>query len=103
MVKRIIALLAALLLVSSAGAELKWREDTPALKMLKTYTENVNRLLAENGEQPINSLFANYPSETVMGITAEDDAEIPETVEITVEMTYDNLWSLELRVSEIDR
>ena len=103
MVKRIIALLAALLLVSSAGAGLKWREDTPALKMLKTYTENVNRLLAENGEQPINSLFANYPSETVMGITAEDDAEIPETVEITVEMTYDNLWSLELRVSEIDR
>ena len=70
---------------------------------LKKYTENVNRLLTENGEQPVNSLFSNYPSETVMGITTEDNAEIPEGVEITVKMSYDSLMSLQLRVSDAGR
>ena len=104
MVKRIAAALAALLMIPAAAlAGLEWRDDTPAMSLLKTYTENVNRLLEESGEQPINSLFANYPSESVMGITDEDNAEIPESVEITVKSTYDNLSSLELRVSEPER
>ena len=104
MVKRIAAALAAILLLPSAAlAALQWREDTPAMKMLKTFTEKVNQLLTEAGEQPINSLFANFPAESVMGITAEDDAEVPENVEITVESVYDNLCTLQLRVCDLER
>lgn len=104
MVKRTAAVILALLLaVNSAAAELQWLETTPALQILKKYTENTNRLLAENGETPINSLFACYPGETVMGITAEDNAEIPEGVEITVELYYDSLNTLQLRVNDLDR
>ena len=104
MVRRILAGAAALLLIPAlALAGLEWREDTPAMKTLKTYTEKVNQALAENGEQPINSLFSNYPSETVMGITAEDNAEIPENVEITVKASYDSLLSLQLRVNDPER
>ena len=69
-----------------AMAGMQWRDDTPALKILKNYTEAINKLLTEAGEQPINSLFSCFPAETVMGITAEDNAEIPEGVEITVEL-----------------
>lgn len=93
----------ALALLPAARAELKWREDTPAMTTLKQYTEQVNRVLTEKGESPINSIFSNYPSETVMGITILDDAEIPESVEITVRMYYDTMNSLQLRVSETDR
>ena len=104
MVRRIAAGFIALLLIPAAAlASLVWREDTPAMTTLKNYTENVNRLLTENGEQPVNSLFSNYPSETVMGITTEDNAEIPEGVEITVTMSYDSLMSLQLRVSDAAR
>lgn len=104
MVKRIAAALTVLILIPAAAlAGLVWREDTPAMSMLKTYTENVNRLLTETGEQPVNSIFANFPTETVMGITAEDNAEIPEDVEITVAMSYDNLLTLQLRVSNASR
>ena len=89
MVRRITAGVIALLLIPAAAlASLGWREDTPAMTTLKKYTENVNRLLTENGEQPVNSLFSNYPTETVMGITTEDNAEIPEGVEITVKIWY---------------
>ena len=86
-----------------AMAGMQWRDDTPALKILKNYTEAINKLLTEAGEQPINSLFSCFPAETVMGITAEDNAEIPEGVEITVELYYETLNSLQLRVSDPDR
>jgi hypothetical protein len=105
MVKRIAAALmaAVLLLPAAALAALKWSEETPGLVLLKEYTENVNEILTEAGESPVNTLFSNFPAETVMGITLEDDAEIPDSVEITVELTYESLRILELRVSEIDR
>ena len=104
MVKRIAAGMAALLLIPAVAlASLAWREDTPAMQLLKQYTENVNRLLSEAGSPPINSLFSNYPSQTVMGITMEDNAEIPEGVEITVDMSYDNLVKLQLRVNDTTR
>ena len=78
MVKRIAAGLTVLLMIPAlALASLAWREDTPAMQLLKQYTENVNRMLSEAGSPPINSLFSNYPSQTVMGITMEDNAEIP--------------------------
>ena len=104
MVKRILcAALALMLLPALATAELKWREDTPAMTLLKEYIETVNKLLAEHGEYPVNSIFSNFSAESVMGITAEDNAEIPETVEITVRTFHDSMNSLELRVSETER
>ena len=105
MVRKIAAVLAALILVPAAAlaAGMRWQDDTPALKILKTYTENINKLLTEAGEQPINSLFSCFSAEAVMGITWEDNAEIPEGVEITVEMYYDTLNSLQLRVNDPDR
>ena len=104
MVRRIAAVAAAVLLIPAiVMAGMKWNDETPALKMLKTYTENINKLLTEAGEKPINSLFSCYPSMTVMGITEEDDAEIPEGVEITVSLYYDTLNSLQLRVNDPDR
>ena len=109
MVKRILGWLlsamtaAVLLAVPGALADLKWREDSPAMTLLKQYTENVNAILTEHGESPVNSIFSNYPAETVMGITLADNAEIPENVEITVTMYYDSLDVLQLRVNETDR
>ena len=104
MIRRILAVLAAFLLVPAASlAELRWKEETPALTFLKQYTESINKLLTEHGESPVNSLFSVYARETVMGITEKDNAEIPEAVEITVKMYYDTLNSLELRVSDIRR
>ena len=97
-------ILTALILIPViALAGMQWRDDTPALKILKNYTENINKLLTEAGEQPINSLFSCFPAETVMGITAEDNAEIPEGVEITVELYYETLNTLQLRVNDPDR
>ena len=51
MVKRICALLAVLILLTTGSslADLKLRDKTPAQKMLATYIENVNEFLAENG------------------------------------------------------
>lgn len=104
MVRKIAAMILALLMIPAAAlAGMQWREDTPALAILKTYTENINKLLTESGEQPVNSLFSCFPTETVMGITSEDNAEIPEGVEITVRLYYDTLNSLQLRVSDADR
>ena len=104
MVKRIAAFLLAVLLVPAAAlTELKWTGDTPALKELKAYIEKVNGLLQDKGEMPVNSLFSCFPALAVMGITAEDDAEISETVEITVNLYYDTIDRIELRVSDADR
>ena len=49
MVKRLAALLAALiLLLPAAGtASVAWKENTPAQKLLKEYIENVNRFLVD--------------------------------------------------------
>lgn len=104
MVRRILRTAAVLLLIPAiAAAALKWREDSPAMTVLKEYTEQANQLLTQAGESPVNSLFSNYPAETVMGITMEDNAEIPESVEITVRCYYDSMDLLQLRVSDPDR
>jgi len=106
MVKRIVTLLICLILLvpsAMASSELKWNDSTPALIVLKNYIDNVNRLLKETGESPVNSLFGCYPELAVMGITAEDNAEIPEGVEITVELYYEALNTLQLRVNNMDR
>ena len=104
MVRRIIKIIAVMLLLPAVAlAGVKWQESTPAQKLLKKYTDKINELLTEHDESPINTLFEIYPGFAVMGITMEDDAEIPETVEITVNLDYDSLDNLQLRVSEVSR
>ena len=104
MVRKFAAVIAALLLIPAvATGGMEWKDETPALKVLKTYTDNINKLLTETGEHPINSLFSCFSSIAVMGITEKDDAEIPEDVEITVELSYDTISSLQLRVNDPDR
>ena len=107
MVRRILCVTLAaavfLLLPVIALADLKWQEETPAMTTLKNYTLKVNEILEEHGESPVNTIFANFPQQTVMGITAEDNAEIPEDVEITVLLYYDTIDRLELRVSDTGR
>ena len=59
MVKRICALVLAILLLAagSSFADLKLKDSNPAQKMLKTYIENVNSFLSENGEMELNRVF----------------------------------------------
>ena len=102
MVKRIVLLLLVLTLIIPAGsslAELKLRDTTPAQKMLKTYMENVNNFLLENGEMPINKIFDQANSVVEMGITLTEDAFIPEGVTVTVHLYYDQLWYMLVRVN----
>ena len=63
MVRKFAAVIAALLLIPAvATGGMEWKDETPALKVLKTYTDNINKLLTETGEHPINSLFSCFSS-----------------------------------------
>ena len=104
MVKKTAAVIAALLLIPAVAlAGTQWLEDTPALILLKQYTDSISRLLTEAGELPVNSLFSCFPKQVTMGITSEENAEIPEGVEITVDLYYETLNRLQLRVNDPDR
>lgn len=105
MVKRFAAVLLSLMLFMTGGAfaEIQWQQETEGQKMLKEYIEAVNLLLAETGEKPINRLFEMYRGFAVLGITEEEDAEIPEGVEITVQLYPEAMNTLELRADNADR
>jgi len=104
MVRRLSALLLALIILTGSGlADLAWKEDTPAQQILKTYIEHVNTFLAEMGEPQVNSIFELYDDHAEMGITAEENAEIPEDVTVTVYLYYDSLNNLLLRASDMTR
>ncbi len=104
MVKRLLALLAAALLLPGTGmASIAWREKTPAQKLLKAYIDNVNTFLVEQGEQEINTCFEMYDQLAVLGITSASNAETPEGVEITAKLYYDSINSIEIRIEEVER
>ncbi len=99
------ALLCALmtLLLTPAGADIVWPENTEGQKMLKRYVETADGFLLEQGEQAVNSLFEAYPGFEVFGITDQPNAEVPEGVEITAQLFPDSINTLQLRVSYIPR
>ena len=104
MVKRAaVVLLAVMMICSVAFSDMQWKQETPAQQILKQFVEETNRVLTEQGEQPVNSLFEMYNGLAILGITGEPDAETPEGVEITVRLFYDSLDMLELRVNDIAR
>ena len=88
---------------AQAPAELSWQEKTPGQQMLKTYVEQVNVFLAEQGEAEINRIFELYESLAELGITQSPQAETPEGVEITVSLTFDSINTLVLRVRDAER
>ena len=102
MVKRLLYLAAAAVILTAAVcmAAPAWKTDTAAQVILKEYIEAANRYLAEKGEKPVNRLFEMYPTIAVMGITAKDDAETPEDVEITATLLTDRIDQIQLRVSD---
>lgn len=104
MVKRITALLLILALIPAAAlADLKLRDDTPAQKMLKTYITNVNAFLVEQGELEINTIFDQNRDVAELGITAAENAELPEDVTVTVYLYYDSINRLLLKVDDVTR
>ena len=105
MVKRICALLLALLLLmtGSSLADLKLSENTPAQKSLKTYLENVNAFLTESGEQEINHIFDQLKNVVELGITSSEDAYEPEDVIVTVYLYTGSINYLVLRVNNANR
>ena len=106
MVRKAAGLLAALLvLLSAAGAlaELPWNIRTEGQEMLKAYIGQVNLILQEQGEQPVNSLFEQYEKLAVLGITLREDSPEPEGVEITVSLLPKTINQLQLRVSDTAR
>ena len=101
MVKRICTLLLALLLLPGCGlADLKLRDTTPAQKALKTYLQNANGFLSDNGEEVINRVFDEQNTVVELGITVADDAFAPEHVTLTVYLYYDTINYILLRVDE---
>ena len=105
MVKRILALLLALLMITGCGYadELDLRDSTPAQKTLKTYMEKVNELLVENGELEINKVFDQTDYTADLGVVSLPDAYDPEHVSVTVYMKYDGIHYLLLRVDDVYR
>ena len=103
MVKRTGALLLAFLLLAGYSlAELKLYNKTPAQKMLKTYIDNVNTFLSENGESELNRIFDQQNTEVELGITYSDDDFEPDVV-VDIYLHYDSLYYLVLRVNSTDR
>jgi hypothetical protein len=104
-IRRISILLLVLILACNgiAAADIEWPEETNGQKVLKQYIESVNSYLAQQDEMPVNRCFEIHRSIAILGITAEDDAEIPEDIEINVRMNDDSLDSLELIVRNVHR
>lgn len=102
---RLAALLAALLLIAvPARADIAWPQAaTAAQTELQAYVGRVNENLLSLGQAPVNSLFECYTFSATLGVTAWDNAEIPEGVELSFTLYGDTLNKLVLRVSDADR
>ncbi|MBE5803848.1 MAG: hypothetical protein E7316_04980 [Clostridiales bacterium] len=104
MVKRICALVCALLLPASSLAEIIWPEPlTEGQAALKSYIELVNQNQSQQNRGWVNSLFECYPTFAALGMTTQDMAEIPEGVELSFTMENGYLDTLQLRVNDPSR
>ena len=105
-VKRILALALAVACLSGsvALADLPWPEaPTRGQARLAAYVAAVNENLLALGEAPVNSLFECWPALAVLGITAVDNAEAPESegdVQFTVYLSTESLDRLEIEMTE---
>lgn len=100
--RRWIVCLLAVLMVTAALAELPLPRDTQSEAALADYMARVNERLTAVGNAPVNSVFMCFPTVASLGITAEDNAEVPEQVELTVTMDQAGLKKLQVRVANAD-
>lgn len=101
MMKRILALVCALLLPAAALGELLWPEELDAGQLaLQAYIGQVNANQLQQGASTVNSLFECYSPFATLGITAQDMAEIPEGVEMAFTLENGYLDTLTLRASD---
>ena len=103
--RKVAALLVLLMMTAtSALAEIQWpRLTTAGQEALRAYVERVNENLTAQGQPVVNSIFELYETFAVMGVTASDNAEVPEQVEMTFLMGAEGLQSLQLRVGDAGR
>ena len=88
------------LLCAAAPAELAWPAGQ---EKLESYIALVNETLVSRGERAFNSLITCTQSVATLAITAEDNAEVPEDVELDVTMEGGRPVKLVLRVSNPSR
>lgn len=108
--KKLAALLLCLLMMNTAAlAEIDWPEHpTAGQAALQTYVDRVNQALTYLGEGQIDTRYELYATFASLGM---DGAEMPEgfseTFTLSVEMYYvlseDGLYSLQLRMCDLDR
>lgn len=105
MVKRLCALIGALLLLPVAAlGDMIWPEPlTPGQQNLKSYVERVNQNQSQQNRGWVNSIFECYSTFAVLGMTTLDMAEIPEGVELSFTLENDSLDTLQLRVNDPTR
>lgn len=99
MMRRILALLCGLmLLVPAAQAAIDWPVmSTQGQQQAQAYIEQVNANLTTLGAANINSLFECYPVIMTFGITAMENADTPEGVELSLALQTEGMVSLAVR------
>lgn len=103
--RKLAALLLALMMTATTAlAEMKWPKLTTAgQEQLRAYIARVNDNLTGQGQPVVNSIFECYETFVTMGVTAQDNAEVPESVEMTFLLNAEGLQRLQLRVSDPGR
>ncbi|MCH5287499.1 MAG: hypothetical protein J1E43_08750 [Christensenellaceae bacterium] len=104
--RKLAALLLALMMMSSATAlaEMNWPKLTTAgQEQLRDYISRVNGNMTVQGQPAVNSIFEFYETFATMGVTSADNADIPESVELTFLLSADGPQTLQLRVSDAGR
>ena len=99
--KKLVALLLCLLMLTSALAEISWPAAlTSGQAALRNYVDTVNLTLAQMGAGVIDMQYELYPSFANLGMDSE---ETPDTVEMQFILGDGGIHSLTLRASHADK
>lgn len=102
--KAMALLLLLMMIAGTALAEMRWpRLNTVGQEQLQGYVQRVNENLTVQGQGTVNSIFEFYETFATMGMTAMENAEVPEDVEMTFLLDASGLQVLQLRVSDAGR
>lgn len=100
MIRRLAALVLALMLPLCASAAPAWPDQTAGQVRLREYINRVNMNLQSLGQAPVDALYECYPSFASLGVSNPADASIPGSVEMTFALYDSCLNTLQLRVSD---
>ncbi len=98
----ILMLMMCLALAAPASARtVAWpAAETEGQRQLQAYMARVDENLAAQGQSQFNSLFECYATFACLGVTAQDNAEVPEQVELLITLYEESMNVLQLRVSD---